>query len=168
MAESSTPARGYAPRDPTRTVLYGAVLQHWRPFAAAMDDAGRGLPAHVTREFEAFLGCGIPALGFARVRCVGCALDRVVAFSCKCRGFCPSCGGRRMSQTAANLVDRVFPKVPVRQWVLTVPMRLRYLLARSGSLLRASPDTRRPPRVRCFVRPILSSRYRRWQCRAME
>ena len=134
--ESSTPARGYAPRDPTRTVLYGAVLQHWRPFAAAMDDAGRGLPAHVTREFEAFLGCGIPALGFARVRCVGCALDRVVAFSCKCRGFCPSCGGRRMSQTAANLVDRVFPKVPVRQWVLTVPMRLRYRLARSGSLLR--------------------------------
>jgi hypothetical protein len=34
-----------------------------------------------------------------------------------------------MADTAAHLVDRVFPDVPVRQWVLTVPHRLRYLLA---------------------------------------
>ena len=30
-----------------------------------------------------------------------------------------------MAQTAAHLVDRVFPHVPVRQWVLSVPKRLR-------------------------------------------
>ena len=36
------------------------------------------------------------------------------------RGFCPSCGGRRMADTAAHLVHRVLPRVPVRQWVLTL------------------------------------------------
>jgi hypothetical protein len=35
-----------------------------------------------------------------------------------------------MSNTAAHLVDRVFPDVPVRQWVLSTPFELRFLLAR--------------------------------------
>jgi hypothetical protein len=34
-----------------------------------------------------------------------------------------------MSQTAANLVDHVIPQVPVRQWVLSLPIPLRLLLA---------------------------------------
>jgi hypothetical protein len=33
----------------------------------------------------------------------------------------PSCGGRRMADTAANLVDHVLPHAPVRQWVLSFP-----------------------------------------------
>ncbi len=41
------------------------------------------------------------------------------------RGFCPSCGGRRMADTAAWLVDRVLREVLVRQWVLTLPFALR-------------------------------------------
>jgi hypothetical protein len=36
-------------------------------------------------------------------------------------GFCPSCGTRRMVDTAVWLVDRVLPEVPVRQWVLALP-----------------------------------------------
>jgi hypothetical protein len=36
---------------------------------------------------------------------------------------------RRMSQTAAHLVDHVIPHVPVRQWVLSLPIPLRVLLA---------------------------------------
>ena len=31
-----------------------------------------------------------------------------------------------MTDTAAHLVDRVFPIVPVRQWVLSLPFALRY------------------------------------------
>ena len=31
-----------------------------------------------------------------------------------------------MTAQAAQLVDAVLPAVPVRQWVLTVPHRLRY------------------------------------------
>jgi hypothetical protein len=34
-----------------------------------------------------------------------------------------------MSDTAAHLVDRVFPDVPTRQWVLTLPIPLRYRVA---------------------------------------
>jgi hypothetical protein len=35
-----------------------------------------------------------------------------------------------MAETAAHLVDHVFPPLPVRQWVLAVPKRLRYFLQR--------------------------------------
>jgi len=35
-----------------------------------------------------------------------------------------------MAETAAHLVDHVFPPLPVRQWVLSVPKRLRYFLER--------------------------------------
>jgi hypothetical protein len=40
-----------------------------------------------------------------------------------------------MADTAAHLVDRVIPRVPVRQWVLSVPRPIRYLLARDAKLL---------------------------------
>ena len=46
---------------------------------------------------------------FARFRCSGCGAERLVALSCKGRGFCPSCLGRRMVASAAHLVDRVLP-----------------------------------------------------------
>jgi Transposase zinc-binding domain len=83
------------------------------------------------------LTCGVLAHGFARVRCERCALEQLVLLSCKGRGFCPSCGGRRMTERAAHVVDEVLPPVPVRQWVLTLPYRLRYLLAWNHRLSRA-------------------------------
>jgi hypothetical protein len=42
-----------------------------------------------------------------------------------------------MAERAAHLVDHVFPDVPVRQWVLTLPHRIRYLLAWDHALCRA-------------------------------
>ena len=42
-----------------------------------------------------------------------------------------------MAERAAHLVDHVLPDVPVRQWVLSVPYRLRYLLAWDHDLCRA-------------------------------
>jgi|SRR5712691_644340 len=87
------------------------------------------LPKFVEREFREFLTCGVLAHGFARLRCDVCAVERLVPFSCKGRGFCPSCGGRRMTEAAARLVEDVLPRVPARQWVLSLPHRLRYHLA---------------------------------------
>ena len=52
-------------------------------------------------------------------------------------GVCPSCAGRRMSNTAAHLVDRVLPAVPVRQWVLSLPFELRALAAFRADVLSA-------------------------------
>ncbi len=63
------------------------------------------------------------------MHCDTCQRDSVVAFSCKGRGFCPSCGTARRVDTAAWLVDRVIPEVPVRQWVLSLPYRVRVLCA---------------------------------------
>jgi hypothetical protein len=40
------------------------------------------------------------------VKCNGCRFEHLVAFSCKLRGFCPSCGARRMVETSAHLIDR--------------------------------------------------------------
>ena len=59
----------------------------------------------------------------------------LVAFSCKGRGVCPSCNTRRMVETAAHLTDHVFPCLPVRKWVLSVPKRLRYYMHRDGATL---------------------------------
>ena len=52
------------------------------------------------------------------------------------RAVCPSCTGRRMAEVAAHLVDHAFPEVPVRQWVLSLPHAVRYLLARRPVLCR--------------------------------
>ena len=73
--------------------------------------------------------------GFLRVKCNGCRFEHLVAFSCKLRGFCPSCGARRMVETSAHLVDHVIPKTPVRQWVLSFPWTLHLLFARQPDTL---------------------------------
>ena len=126
----------YAPRDPSRTVLYHVIADHLETFLAALDadpDAP-GLPASVQREFYAYVQCGILAHGFLRLGCDTCPKELLLPFSCKRRGFCPSCAARRMAQTAAHLVTCVIPWVPTRQWVVSVPIPLRYWMAASQDL----------------------------------
>jgi hypothetical protein len=91
------------------------VAGQLKTFLARQREHGRLVPRFVERKLSAFLDCGILARGFLRVHCDVCRLHRVVPYSCKCRGFCPSCCGRRMADTAAHLVARVFPEVRVRQ-----------------------------------------------------
>ncbi|MBW2726756.1 MAG: transposase zinc-binding domain-containing protein [Deltaproteobacteria bacterium] len=105
------------------------MQQNLETFLAEAAARERCVPSFVEREFRKFLACGLLCHGFVRVRCTACGDDRIVAFSCQRRGFCPSCCGRRMADTAAHLVDRVFPEVPTRQWVLTLPIPLRYRVA---------------------------------------
>jgi hypothetical protein len=126
----------YERRRPEETTLYRLVQEHLETFLAQVElEAGAGLPDFVREEFDAFLECGILAHGFLRLRCADCAHEKLVAFSCKKRGFCPACGARRMAETAAHLVDHVVPRVPVRQWVLSFPIPLRYLFAAHPQLL---------------------------------
>ena len=42
-----------------------------------------------------------------------------------------------MAQTAAHLADHVIPPVPVRQWVISVPKRLRGFLAERPAAVTA-------------------------------
>jgi hypothetical protein len=124
----------YRPRRPEETVLYQAVAKNYRTFEAFTEYEGKRIPRHVSQEFQAFLKCGILAHGFLRLSCTDCKKEKVVAFSCKKRGFCSSCGGRRMAESAAHLVDEVFPKVGIRQWVLSFPMPVRFILAKNPKI----------------------------------
>jgi hypothetical protein len=129
-----TPA--YQPRDPSHTVLYQVIAEHLETFLATLDadPTAKGLPGYVREEFYAYLQCGVLAHGFVRLGCDTCPHKMLLAFSCKRRGFCPSCAGRRMAQTAAHLVEQVLPWVPTRQWVVSVPIPLRYWMAGSKDL----------------------------------
>ena len=119
----------YERHRPEQTLLYQLVEKHYPALVEQLEVQGKNLPTHVHREFEAYLKCGRLEHGFLRVRCDTCHFERLVAFSCKKRGFCPSCGARRMAETAALLSDEVFPDVPLRQWVISFPFPLRYLFA---------------------------------------
>ena len=115
-----------------------------------MDDNERVIPKLVRKELEEYLECGLLCRGFAQLKCEGCSERRLVAFSCKGRGFCPSCMGRRMAQTAANLIEEVLPKVGLRQWVLTLPYPIRHRLAYNAKLLGEV--------TRAFLRTVLALR----------
>ena len=93
----------YQRRQPEQTVLYQTIATHLPAFLArrAAKDGSGGWPALVRREFAACLRCGRLQHGFRRARCERCGDTVAVAFSCKRRAFCPSCGGRRMSELAA-------------------------------------------------------------------
>ena len=69
---------------------YGVVQAELETFLARAQARERPVPRFVERELRGFLRCRILAHGFVRVHCDACGLDRVVAFSCKGRSFCPS------------------------------------------------------------------------------
>lgn len=115
-------------RRPELTPCFKVVNEHLDSFVQARETENRPLPQYVVDEFEAFLKCGIPAYGFLRLKCTCCNEEKVVAFSCKKRGFCASCCAKRQVETAAHLVDNVLPLAPYRQMVLSFPIPLRYWL----------------------------------------
>lgn len=112
-----------------KTLLYQLVSKYYPAFRQQLAEEGRVLPGYIQREFEDYLKCGRLEHGFLRARCESCHEERLVAFSCKHRGFCPSCGARRMAESAVLLIDGVLPHEPIRQWVLGLPFQFRFLLA---------------------------------------
>jgi len=152
LASSHPPQ--YRRHRPEATLLYQLIREYWPEFQAELASQGRFLPAYVTKEFDEYLKCGRLEHGFLRVRCESCHDEKLVAFSCKRRGFCPSCGARRMADSAALLVDEVLPHQPMRQLtpgmacsramqeqlprVLSVPFPLRFLFASNPAAMTAS------------------------------
>lgn len=128
----------YLPREPHATVLYRLVKEHGAEFLRHARESYDGpLPRYVEDELRGYLRCGDFSRGFVHLRCRRCQHDVLVPFSCKNRGLCPSCAGRRMAAQAAHLVDRVLPAVPIRQFVLSFPFELSLLAATKPEVLRA-------------------------------
>jgi len=115
----------YERHRPEQTTLYRQVQQYAAIFIEQAEaEAGAALPQYVKDEFDSLLECGILSHGLMRLRCGDCGdcgHDKLVAFSCKRRGFCPSCGARCMAQTAAHLenVSARFSDLGTRWHALT-------------------------------------------------
>jgi hypothetical protein len=128
-------AKTYTRHTPENTVLYRSVAENFEAFRRDVHERGKSLPVYVEREFDAYLACGRLENGCVRLKCGDCGHEKLLAFSCKRRGFCPSCCGRRMNEAELRLVDEVFPRQPVRQWVLSIPIPLRFLCSRNRPLI---------------------------------
>jgi len=130
----------YRPRRPRASPLWKCVQDHFSQFRAEYPDryAAKCGPLRpvVDDVIQRFACCGDLHEGFARVRCPDCRLEYLLAFSCKTRGFCPSCQQRRTVQTAQMLVEDVFAIVPRCHYVLSLPVALRTFFQRDRSLLK--------------------------------
>jgi hypothetical protein len=132
-------------------VLHAILREHLETFLAEREASGQGLPGFVVDELRDYLRCGVLAMGAARFLCDHCGRERLCALSCKGRGFCPRCLGRRMTELARHWVVGVLPRVRVRQWVLSLPFALRLRLAFHHDLAL---------RVHAVMARAIESRYR--------
>ncbi len=115
-------------------MLHRAVREGWPRVVATAAERG-GLPKRVHEEVRRYLQCGVLRYGFALAKCDSCDESELIAFSCKTRGWCPSCAARRAHETSAHLLE-VLPRVGYRQWTLTLPRALRWAAVKDVRLLR--------------------------------
>ena len=125
----------YQRRIATNTTLYKAVSKYFYPFVREVQASGKSVPHFVERTFKKYLKCGRLIYGSVRLYCKQCKGTRLLAFSCKCRGFCPSCSGRRMAEASVLQSEEMIPHVAMRQWVLTFPHELNMFLAYQPDVL---------------------------------
>ena len=119
---------GYARRQPEAGALHEAVRRGWPSVESRV-------PKRVREEVRRYLECGQLRYGFVQLACAGCRELSLLAFSCKGRGFCPSCTTRRAVETALRL-EAQLPEVAHRQWTLSLPRGLRLAVARRPALLK--------------------------------
>ena len=139
----------YRPRHPERTVLYRVLFHNFSRFLTVYEgrfekEYGHFRPV-VKEVVERYLDCGNPRSGFARIRCPDCHGERLLTFSCKTRGFCPSCHAKRREEWGQWMRETLLLDVPHRQVVLTIPKTLRiffkYRRRLLGELCRAAVRT---------------------------
>ena len=96
-AATASLAPAYRPRQPQASVLHRVVRENLLTFleqGIEHSASGEGYPPYVENELRRYIACGATALGFARVKCKACGYERLLPFSCKNRGVCPSCTAR--------------------------------------------------------------------------
>jgi len=125
----SLPSAVYRPRNPSAGDYYRCVEAHFEQLEGLWDERyagvyGRWQP-YVSDVIHRYLDCGDLHCGFARVRCMDCGHEFWVPFSCKRRHSCPSCHQKRVIEFGGWLCNHVLKYVPHRQWVFSIPKRLR-------------------------------------------
>lgn len=145
---AAAPSTVYRPRHPERSDFYKIFEQHFERYLSVYDERYEPrwgpLRPVVRPAVERFLDCGRLQGGFARVRCERCGAEHLLAFSCSCRNFCPSCQAKRAALFAEKLVDDVLEPVAHQHLVLTIPRAIRNLFRRDrrllGTLARSAYD----------------------------
>jgi len=119
----------YRRRQPEASVLYQLVYHSHDELEYAWESRFQHrygcLRDEVPKTLKEYLNCGILAHGAARVYCDGCKHSLLIAFSCKRRGVCPSCGAKRAVKFAEHIHSEVIEDIPHRHTVFTIPKRLR-------------------------------------------
>lgn len=115
-----------------RDKLKEVFRTHWETFKETFS---RYRVARYDEVVQKMLGCGDPKNGYATYVCSHCGGDRKrVPFSCK-SCFCLSCAKVYTDQWAGRIEAILFPGVPYRHTVLTVPDELRIYFYREARLL---------------------------------
>ena len=70
------------------------------------------------------------------MKCSGCGHEKLLAFSCKRRHFCPSCHAKRCVEFGEWLCLDVLKKVPHRHFVFSIPKILRIYFLFNRNLLK--------------------------------
>jgi Transposase zinc-binding domain/Putative transposase len=123
------PAAVYEPRNPRLSSLFALVEDYYEEFERAYDERyhqqygpWRRVVGEVMRKY---LECGDLHRGFARLACGRCRYQTILAYSCKCRLFCPSCQQKRVLLFAEWLDTHILEQVSHAQYVFTIPKLLR-------------------------------------------
>jgi len=121
----------YVRRRPEATDLYRLVQENWEILEIRWDELFAheygSLRGVVKKTFTEYLDCGILEKGCARAKCSNpeCEHSKLIAFSCKKRGVCPSCGAKRSVLFAEQLHENIIPKVPHKHTIFSIPKILR-------------------------------------------
>jgi Transposase zinc-binding domain/Putative transposase len=123
------PAAVYQPRNPRDSSLFALVEDYYEEFERVYDDRYQQQYGHwrpvIGEVMRKFLECGDLHRGFARIGCDGCRYQAILAYSCKCRLFCPSCQQKRVLLFAEWLDVHLLEEVSHNQYVFTIPKLLR-------------------------------------------
>jgi hypothetical protein len=129
----------YRPRHPERSVLYRVLFHHFERFVAEYEERfekAYGYFRPIIKDVvEKYLDCGNPRSGFARIRCPERHAEHLLTFSCKTRGFCPSCHAKRLEEWGEWVRETFLLDIPYRQVVFTIPKMLRVFFKFKRKLL---------------------------------
>ena len=129
----------YRPRQPRQSPLWRCLYDHYAAFKSNYKQTFEQTHGFwrevVDRVVQQFLECGDLAKGFARIGACGCGKEHLLPFSCKCRNFCPSCHQKKVLLFGEHVRHEIVYPVPHRQYVLTVPKRLRCYFRNNHKLL---------------------------------
>jgi hypothetical protein len=129
----------YIQRAPRKNQYYKCVEAHFEELEGMWEEHFQHKygywKSHTTETIYKYLDCGELHCGFVRVRCENCNSEYLLPFSCKRRYFCPSCHQKRVIEFGDHLTEEVLKEVPHRQWVFSIPKRIRIFFMYDRKLL---------------------------------